>query len=119
MSELTFQGDIVKGSLPIATTKMVCVPSKEHHNTVYLCLKDGFNVAVSEISTDWLNFENKKKLGYEIQNRWNSHPTFKDLITRSLVRLSAIKEQSPDSFSESDNNLISELQAAVAESKPT
>lgn len=73
--EIDFSGEYVTGKCNLDTTDMVCVPSKPHYNEVDLCLKsdgrEGMNVAFCTINTKALSFEEKKKLGYEIERRWN------------------------------------------------
>jgi uncharacterized small protein (DUF1192 family) len=73
MSEniLTFTGDIASGTMDMNTTEMVCVPSKEKYAEVDLTLKDGMNFCIGKVVGRWLSFEEKKKLGYEIERRWN------------------------------------------------
>lgn len=62
----------------MAIAEMVCVPSKPHYAEVDLCLKSGddgksgMNMVVGQVVGSWLSFEEKKKLGYEIEKRWNA-----------------------------------------------
>ena len=74
MSVITFKGDIVSGDLELDGAVMVCVPAKEHYNTVDLCFKEGMNIQVAEIHVKWLAHKDKSVLGYEIERRWNNEP---------------------------------------------
>lgn len=73
--EIEYKGEYVRGMCNLDTTDMVCVPSKPQYGDVDLCLKSdnhtGMNVAFCTISTKSLPFKEKKKLGYEIERRWN------------------------------------------------
>ena len=70
---LVFKGKMVNGTLDLNTVQMVCVPSKPHYAEVDLCLKDGWSFVVAEVVGNSLSFEEKKKLGYEIEKRWNAY----------------------------------------------
>ena len=70
---LKFTGDTAHGELDMDTTKMVCIPSKPHYAVVELCLKDGMNLVIGEVIGSWLSFEEKTKLGHEIEKRWNAY----------------------------------------------
>ena len=78
MNNLTFHGDMVSGDMDMDKAEMVCVPSKPRYAGVDLCLKSGddgksgMNLVIGEVSGDWLSFDEKKKLGYEIAKRWNA-----------------------------------------------
>ena len=77
MSVLNFTGDIASGNIDMDKAEMVCVPSKPKYADVDLCLKSGddgksgMNLVVAQVVGDWLYFEEKQKLGYEIEKRWN------------------------------------------------
>lgn len=85
MNKLSFSGDIANGNLDMNTTKMVCVPSKPRYAEVDLCLKSdnskGMNLCIGQIVSDWLTFEEKQKLGYEIEKRWNAALKSSDAVT--------------------------------------
>jgi hypothetical protein len=83
MTVLKFNGDIVSGDLDLQNSEMLCVPAKEHYNIVDIAFKNpgqSMNISVAEISASWLNYENKKVLGYEIEKRWNAAKQSEDLI---------------------------------------
>ena len=73
--EIEFKGEIISGKMNLDNTKMVCIP-KHKYQDVDLCLKSdndkGFNILFAEIKCTGLSYEEKKKIGYEIERRWNS-----------------------------------------------
>ena len=70
---IKFTGDIVSGDCDLEKTKMVCVPSHKYQ-TVELCLKSdekkGFNIVIGSVDCA-IDYSDKKKLGLEIEKRWN------------------------------------------------
>ena len=68
---------MIAGTIDMDRAKMVCVPSKPHYAEVDLCMRSGddgnsgMEVVVGEVVGNWLSFEEKKRLGYEIERRWN------------------------------------------------
>ncbi|BCE02959.1 hypothetical protein [Marinicellulosiphila megalodicopiae] len=71
---LNFKG-VFSGEMDLDEAKMVCVPSKPHYGTVDICLKnDGVtgNFCVLDVDCNSLSFEEKQKLGYEVEKRWNA-----------------------------------------------
>ena len=80
MSTLKFTGETASGEMDLNVTKMVCVPSKPHYAEVDLCLKDGMNVVIGQVVGSWLSFDEKKKLGYEIERRWNRQDPMDKLV---------------------------------------
>ena len=108
MSEITFKGDIVTGELELNDAEMVCVPAKEQYNTVDLTLRSGMNIQVAEIHVNWLDYKNKKVLGYEIEKRWNLTPKLIDLLERSICGLEWYKTEHPDSWSKADEEHLTE-----------
>ena len=77
MNEIIFTGEYANGTIDMDIAEMLCIPSKPHYAEVNLCLrsgddgKSGMNMVIGEVVGSWLSFEEKKKLGYEIANRWN------------------------------------------------
>lgn len=71
-TNLVFKGKYLNGTIDLSITEMVCIPSKPHYAEVDLCLKDNWNHVVAQIVGESLSFEEKKKLGYEIEKRWNA-----------------------------------------------
>lgn len=70
---LKFKG-LFTGEMNLDEVVMVCVPSKEKYSEVDLCFKavdNSINYCVAQIDCNSLSFEEKKKLGYKIQDRWN------------------------------------------------
>ena len=83
MSEkiLKFKGNVFNGEMDLDKVKFVCIPSKPQYAAVDLCLTEGensFNIVIGEILNRDLSFEEKKKLGYEIERRWNSFKAMKE-----------------------------------------
>jgi hypothetical protein len=70
---IEFKGDIVSGDCDLEITKLVCVPSHKYQ-TVELCLKSngtkGWNIVIGAIDCA-IDYSDKKKLGLEIEKRWN------------------------------------------------
>ena len=75
----TDNGGFFSGTIDMKSAEMVCVPSKEQYAEVDLCLKDGMNFQVAEILGKSLSFAEKKKLGKEIESRWNQAKEIDDL----------------------------------------
>ena len=92
MKKITFKGDTVTGELQLSDAEMVCVPAKEKYNEVDLCFRSGMNIQVAGINVGWLDYENKKILGYEIENRWNQVPKLIERIKELEAMLSFLVE---------------------------
>lgn len=75
-NEIKFTGEIVNGTINLDLAQMVCVPHIKYRS-VELCIKtgddgeSGWNLGVGDIVGDSLPFEEKVKLGKEIEKRWN------------------------------------------------
>lgn len=72
MNIIKFNGPIIEGEIDMDKTDMVCIPSKEKYANVDLCFKDGMNIQIGGIEGRSVSFEDRKKIGYEIEKRWNS-----------------------------------------------
>lgn len=73
LNNLNFKGDILNGDLDLNQTEMICVPSKPVYGEVDICIKAKnicWNIVVAKISNTCLNFEEKQRLGFEIEKRW-------------------------------------------------
>jgi hypothetical protein len=103
MNELKFHGDYIKGgagTIDLDLAEMVCVPSKPHYAEVDLCLrsgddgKSGMNMVIGEVVGNWLSFDEKKKLGYEIERRWNAALKNKEESQSQLTTAAAVNGES-------------------------
>jgi len=78
--DIEFKGNIVSGNCDLEYTKLVCVPSHKYQ-TVELCLKSngtkGMNIVIGSIDCA-IDYPDKKKLGFEIEKRWNEFVKEKD-----------------------------------------
>ena len=98
--ELTFNGDIVSGTLKLDEAEMVCVPAKEHYNSVALCFRNptsSMNIEVAGIECNWLDYENKKLLGYEIEKRWNASNRVEEL-EHALTQVLELAQRDSECF---------------------
>ena len=68
--ELIFKGEVFNGTMDLDKTDFVCVPSPKYKQ-VDLCLKDGWNIVIGTLRNSDLSYEEKEKLGKEIERRWN------------------------------------------------
>lgn len=109
-NQLNFKGTVFNGPMDMASTKFVCVPSKPHYAAVDLCLKadgnKGCNIVVAEIDNNCLSFDEKKKLGYEIEKRWNAS----DRVSKLEHALTQILE-----LAESDSTHFGSQRKDIAE----
>lgn len=64
--------------------EMVCVPSKAKYSEVDLCLRNGMNIQVAEINGRSVSFDDRIKLGHEIEKRWNFHSAMEG-IARQVI----------------------------------
>ena len=70
---LVFKGPVVTGELELNDSVLLSVPAKKMYNTVDLAFKcKGMNAGFAEICTSALDYENKVKLGAEIEKLPNN-----------------------------------------------
>ncbi|MCG7545366.1 hypothetical protein MHM93_14390 [Pseudoalteromonas sp. MM17-2] len=116
-NELIFSGAVFNGSIDMDETEFVCVPSKPHYAAVDLCLRAngdaGPNIAIADINNNSLPFEQKKKLGHEMEKRWNNQPKLVELLERSINGLEWYRTTHPCSWSEADEEHLNECRKAL------
>ena len=80
---LRFKGPFLKGEIDLNASQMTSVPTKEQYNEVDLTLTNESTKGLLQIACidgESLAFEEKVKLGAEIEKRWNEHQEFKALL---------------------------------------
>lgn len=116
-NELIFKGQVFNGSLDMSLTEFVCVPSKPHYAAVDLCLREngttGPNICVADIDNNCLSFDEKKKLGFEIEKRWNQHSKLIDLLERSITGLEWRRDNQPETWNGADDEHLLECKNAL------
>ena len=71
--KVKFNGGLVTGETDLDTAQIICIPSKPRYADVDLCLRDTPNsssVQIGEIKASYLMFEERIKIGREIERRW-------------------------------------------------
>ena len=123
MSELNFDGGIVSGTLDLDSAEMVCVPAKKHYNAVDLCFLNkpsSMNISVLAIDCDWLDYENKRKLGYEVERRWNAADRTQEL-EHALTQVLELSQRDSEHFGGKRNDIserVKETLKKCANKKP-
>lgn len=112
-TELIFKGTVFNGSLDLVETQMVCVPSKPHYADVDICLRsDNCNIMVAAIDNNCLSFEEKKKLGYEIEKRWNEGDRIAEL-EHALTQVLELASRDSEHFGGKRKDIIERIKESL------
>lgn len=113
-NQLVFKGTVFNGSLDLDDVKMICVPSKPHYAAVDICLKsEGCNISIADIDNDCLSFEEKKKLGYEIEKRWNSADRVGEL-EHALAQVLELAKRDSEHFGGARKDIIERVNETLS-----
>ena len=99
--------------IDLNTTEMSCIPSKEKYSEVDLCLNSGVPIQIGEIlRKKLLSFEDRIKIGKEVEKRWNSYNQTNEKINSLVHLLIRVEETHPQNIL-AQSALHSEIKEAI------